>query len=73
MKEYSLLFTKLNLEDNTPNDNSSKEEKDDNEGTNNTSSQIQPPCNYTQIKFSNDKTIKSDDMSQAAAIHHQNP
>ena len=37
IKDYSLLFTKLNLEENTPNNNSSKKEKDNNTRTNNTS------------------------------------
>ena len=63
IRDYLLLFTKLNIEENTPNNNSSKEEKDDNAGTNNTSSQDQPPHKNTQIKISNDKTTKSDAMS----------
>ena len=47
IRDYSLLFTKLNLEENTPNNSPSKEEKDDNARTNNTSSQNQSPHNYT--------------------------
>ena len=66
IRDYSFLFNKLNLEENTPYDDSSKKEKDNNARANNANSYNKPPCDYSQGGNNNSKTSISNEMPQSS-------